>query len=88
MPYNYQEQRHNVFTEDGQVTFLQIRDEAKRLLKLAGAVTCGRILNAATGNSWVILACVDRLVELGELKRVTPVGSVATQDEVFVGGGS
>ena len=64
-----------------------MRDEAKRLLKLAGAVTCDKLMAAAgSGCSWDMLACVDRLVELGELRRVTPVGSVSTQSEVFVSG--
>ena len=84
MSYSYQEQRANVFTEDGQVMFLRIRDEAKRLLEESGAVTCGKLM-VGSGDSWVMLACIDRLVELGELRRVTPRGSCSTQDEVFVG---
>jgi hypothetical protein len=83
MAYSYQEQRSRLFTDDGQRMFLRIRDEAQRLLKLSGAVTCEKLM-VGSGDSWVMLACIDRLVELGELRRVTTVGSCATQREVFV----
>lgn len=84
--YSYVAERAELFTDEGQRMFLKVRDESKRLLKLAGAVTCERLMAAAgSGSSWTMLACVDRLVELGELRRVTPRGTVATQDEVFTG---
>ncbi|HEY6924448.1 MAG TPA: hypothetical protein VI653_13335 [Steroidobacteraceae bacterium] len=85
MAYSYEAEKPELFTDEGQRQFLKVRDEAQRLLKLAGAVTCDRLLLAAgSGSSWTQLACVDRLVELGEIRRITPVGSVATQNEVFV----
>lgn len=37
--YNYQEQRPFVFTEEGQKTFLKIRDKVDALSKVAGAFT-------------------------------------------------
>jgi hypothetical protein len=85
MSYSYPAQRHEVFTEDGQVMFLQIRDTAKRLLALAGAVCVSKLLHGVAGNTWTQLACVDRLEELGELERVDN-GRCATQDQVYVAG--
>lgn len=67
MAYNYSEQRAFVFTEEGQVVFLKVRDRAKYLLKLAGAFNYTAVTKDCTGNSWDITACVDRLVELGEI---------------------
>ena len=81
--YNYQEQKKNVFTEDGQVTFLKIRDNVKNLLKQAGAVSMDRAIRVASGDSWTMMACVDRLVELGEIRELQ-IGRVAGQDRIFV----
>ena len=69
--YNYQNEKSKIFTEDGQVVFLKIRDKTQQLLKQSGAVMMGNILNGITGDSWLHLACVDRLVELGEIKEIT-----------------
>jgi hypothetical protein len=71
MGYKYEEHRPRVFTEEGQVMFLKIRDNAKHLLSLAGAVQSGKLMSGVSGDSWTMLACIDRLVELGELREVT-----------------
>ncbi len=64
--------------------FIKIRDKAQTLLKTAGAFTMGKvIIGCGGGDSWDMLACVDRLVELGEIREVTS-GNVAGQDRVFV----
>ena len=84
MSYNYSVERHHVFTEEGQVMFLKIRDTAKRLLREAGAVRCQELLHGISGDSWRMLACIDRLVELGELHEITDPGIVAGQHRVFV----
>lgn len=84
MSYNYADQRPSLFTESGQVMFLAIRDNAKRLLSLAGAFTCGQVIRGCSGDSWQMLACVDRLVELGEIREATDPAKVRGQDRVFV----
>lgn len=81
--YNYQNEKSKIFTEDGQVVFLKIRDKTQQLLKQSGAVMMSNILNGITGDSWLHLACVDRLVELGEIKEITNIG-VAGQHRVFI----
>jgi hypothetical protein len=86
MAYDYATERPNVFTEQGQLMFLKIRDRSKRLIAEGGACTSGALITGATGDSWRMLACIDRLVELGELREITGPG-VAGQCRVFVGGG-
>lgn len=65
MSYDYQIERKELFTEDGQTTFLKIRDQVKQLLDTAGAFRVNAI--QMDGSSWLCLACIDRLVELGEI---------------------
>lgn len=86
MSYNYRTQRPVVFTEDGQVMLLQVRDHVGTLLKTAGAF---QMANAWTGikggyDCWDALACVDRLVELGEIREISEPGC-AGQYRTFVG---
>lgn len=86
MAYRYEDIRPHIFTEDGQRMFLKIRDESKRLIAEAGACRSDKLMKAAgTGDSWHMLACIDRLVELGELQELTG-DEVAGQHRVFVGG--
>lgn len=81
--YNYQEQRPFVFTEECQKTFLKIRDRVDALSKVAGALTMSFAMGAATGDTWHLLACVDRLVELGEIREI-PQSNVSGQNRIFV----
>lgn len=84
MPYIYEEQRPEIFTESGQRMFIKIRDNAQQLLKKAGAA---RMQELMTGcgcvDSWHMLACVDRLVELGEIREI-PQERCAGQHRIFV----
>ena len=87
MSYVYEKEKHGIFTEDGQRLFLAIRDQVNRMLDTSGAVQMGHAASLPDGmgaaNSWDMLACVDRLVEIGELREVgedTEWG----QDRVFV----
>jgi len=69
MGYSYQDERHNVFTESGQKMFLRIRDGVKDALAKTGAITVEKaIAFAGGGSSWTMLACIDRMEELGEIK--------------------
>lgn len=80
--YRYEDERHKLFTDDGQRLFLKVRDHVHECLKMSGAVTMGKA-TAGSGDSWTLLAAVDRLVELEELTEVMRVGC-AGQDRVFV----
>lgn len=58
--------REQIFTEEGQREFLRMRDSAKRLLNETGAFMAEKIWHA--GDSEFFLACLDRMVELGEIE--------------------
>jgi len=87
--YNYPQQRHQIFTESGQRLFLAIRDQVHGLIAQSGAVTMGKATSLprgiSTANSWDLMACVDRLVELGEILEVLQRAPACGQDRVFVG---
>jgi hypothetical protein len=82
MNYKYAEIKPRIFTEENQVMFIKIRDNAHKLLKIAGAARMQELM-IGTGSTWEIMACVDRLVELGEIREIT-CGEVAGQHRVFV----
>ena len=77
--YDYTKERGVVFTEDGIKLLFKIRDNAQRLLKMAGAFREQEVYGGCSGDSWAMLACVDYLVELGEIRRVTEVCSTVRQ---------
>jgi len=80
--YQYSVERENLFTDKGQRRFISIRDNVNQLLKQAGAVRMDKAIATVTGDSWGMLACVDRMVELGELLELPTNGH--GQDRVFV----
>lgn len=82
MSYNYAEQREQLFTDDGQKMFLKMRDNTDRLLTAAGAVRMDKMMAGLTGSSWMMLACADRMVELGEIVEISPPNA-AGQHRVF-----
>lgn len=63
-------------------TLVKVRDRVKKLLKESGAVTMGNAMSVS-GDSWTSMACVDRLVELKELREI-PQSDVPGQCRVFV----
>lgn len=86
--YDYRVERENVFKENNQALFLGIRDKVHRLLAASGAVTMLKAASLPDGicaaDSWTMMACVDRLVELGEIRELMqPHG----QERVFVSTG-
>lgn len=84
MSYSYAEYRPYVFTEDGQTTFLKIRDKTKALIKQAGVARCDKMTADCIGLNWDHLACVDRLVELKEIHEIPNTMSGAGQHRIFI----
>lgn len=72
MGYTYQNEKSAVFTEEGQKMFLRIRDWLQIHLALTGAARVGDVVTRAggSGDSFTMLACIDRLIELKELQWV------------------
>ena len=83
MIYRYQDQRANLFTDDGQRLFLKFRDSVFRLIEKAGAVRMDKAMAGLSGDSWLMLACADRMIELGDIAEISPPNS-AGQHRVFV----
>lgn len=81
--YEYTKLRPNLFTENGQVLFLKIRDHTRDLLNEAGAVRATEVMQACMGDSWLKMACLDRMVELDELQEITPPDTKG-QHRVFI----
>ena len=80
--YRYEELKPKIFTEEGQEMFLRIRDNVNALLKVAGVVQMQKAINGCTGDTWHMMACVDRLVELNEIREIKTDG--AGQHRIFV----
>lgn len=83
--YDYAKQRAVVFTDDGQRMFLKIRDKTLSILKTSGAITLEKAMSGAQGgDSWDMIACVDRMVELGELVEIANPVFKAGQHRIFM----
>ena len=82
--YNYQEQKKYLFTEEGQVVFLKVRDKVKELLEIAGAVQIINVINNMSGDGWLFLACFDRLLELKEITEIKNTRNSAAQYRIFI----
>lgn len=92
MSYSYFDEKPKLLTDEGQRILLRVRDRARQLIKTAGAVRQAELFRDAIGSSdsWQDIACVDRLVELGELEELVPrIGhTFPTQFRVFIGHGA
>jgi hypothetical protein len=70
--YKYEQIKPKIFTEEGQLMFLRIRDKVLHTIAHSGAISMDiAISNCGGGDAWTMLACVDRLVELKEIEEVT-----------------
>jgi hypothetical protein len=88
--YKYEDLREQLFTDKGQRVLLKARDAVLRLMNTRKVMQMGEALEAVgyvTADSWLKLACVDRLVELGELREI-PQDNPAGQHRLFVRGDS
>lgn len=80
--YDYNREKPKLFTEEGSVKFTLIRDRVHSLLRDSGACTMEAAIRTALGDNWTSVACVDRLVELQEIREIT--NGVAVQERVFI----
>lgn len=87
MSYDYARERPKLFTEDGAEMLIRIRDQARGLLKTAGAVRSDALMNTpkVSGDTWTMMACMDYLCEKGTLREITGP-TVLGQRRVFVAG--
>jgi hypothetical protein len=55
-----------------------VRDKAYDLTSTSDCATFSKVMGGATGDSWLILACVERLIELEEFIEIpNPISSWA-----------
>lgn len=83
MTYEYRRERSRVFTEQGSEMYEKIRGNVVRLLAQSGAVSSSAAWTGVSGDTDLMLACLDRMVELGLIREVTGE-SVWGQHRVFV----
>ncbi len=83
MNYNYELQKPKLFTDEGQRKFLKVRDNAQRLLNQSGCFTMDKVVACELGNTFEAMACVDRLVELGEIVEVPRNPMMPLQHRLF-----
>ena len=81
--YSYKEEKKELFSEENQKLFLAIRDQVKRKLKISGAIDMAPAIDQTSGCSWMMMACVDRMLELGELREITTENTMG-QYRIFV----
>jgi len=81
--YTYSDLKHTTLNDDGQRRFLKVRDHVTDLLRKAGAVSMESAMSVVSGGSWEAMACVDRMVELGEIREIEQK-DCAGQHRIFV----
>ena len=82
--YQYEDYKWWPCSAEGQKQFLAIRDKVHAAIKGNGCVSMKSAIAGQTGGSWEMLACVDRLLELGEISEIKNTKSNAGQHRIFV----
>lgn len=73
--YSYKKSKSDACDPDNQLLFLAVRDKAKELTKVSGVFKIRAITTSVEGDVDTTMACVDRLVELGEVVDLTSEGT-------------
>jgi hypothetical protein len=81
--YHYKTERKFIFTEDGQKDLKAVRTIANALINITGCFKVGKLNDALGSMTWSNLACVDYLVETGELFEITDKNIVTCQQRIF-----
>ena len=68
--YNYEKIRPELFTEDGVELLMRMRDHSTKLLFQAGAYTFEKVTRTIKGDTWLMLAALDYMVERKEIRMV------------------
>lgn len=83
MSYSYATERPWLFTEEGQTALIKARDNALAMLEEAGAFKgLAPLRDVNVPSTWQMLAILDRMVEMGDIREVTT--NVWGQRRVFV----
>lgn len=86
MGYKYEECKPNLLDKKELRRFLEIRDIVKDEIDSVGMVVMGAVMMRATGDTWKSMACVEMLVEIGEIVETTQESGTLAQEREFVKG--
>lgn len=86
MTYSYDIEKENLFTPNGIKLLLKIRDTINQLLDDAGAFMIDKVVQHHTGDTFQMLACIDYLEEIGEIRRTCMCSAGITQIHVYIRG--
>lgn len=76
-------ERQSTLKEDKM--FLSIRDNVNTLINKAGCVTLEKAIAGHSGDTREMISCVDRLVALGEIKKIERSKNVCGyQYEIYI----
>jgi len=81
--YKYEDLKPELFLEENQVKFLRIRDKTHQLLKDQKFVEMGDIIQGINAGTWFSMACVDRLLEIGEIMERGQAEGTVGQHRIF-----
>ena len=82
--YNYRQIKERLYTDAGMDMYIEIRDRVLALLNSAGAVRMENDISEAVGETFIMMACVDRMVEKGILKEIHQTPATPGQHRLFV----
>jgi hypothetical protein len=68
--YNYEDIRPELFNEEGVELLMQMRDHSSKLLFQAGAYTFEKVTRIIKGDTWLMMAALDYMVERKEVRLV------------------
>ena len=84
MAYKYEECKPNLLNKEELKRFLEVRDIVKDEIDAVGMVVMGAVMMRALGDTWKVMACVDMLVEIGEIVETTQKNGTWAQEREFV----
>lgn len=83
MSYNYETEKLRIYTPEGIGMLMKVFTNVNELHKASGAFKASNAWRGITGDVWLMLACLDLLVENGYIREI--VGdNTAGQDRVFI----
>ena len=86
--YNYEDEKVKLFTPEKTSLLFAIRDQVPRMIKISGACTMEKASSLPSGvgaaTNWEMMACIDYLVELGEIREVKQSHPHPTNHRIFM----
>lgn len=84
MAYNYEEQKKELLTDEGSRLFIRMRDKVFDMLEVSGAFRTEALISLGMTDHWTCLACVDRMLEIGEIREIFYDINRVSQHRIFV----